>query len=190
MIRINLLPHREQKRLERRKQFFVMSGLMVALGASVAYLGHTYFAGFVAQQDVRNDFLKAEIAKLDKEIEEISRLREQIDALLARKAVIESLQGSRAETVHLLNELAQRMPEGVRLRALRQTGARVTLSGYAQSNARVSHLMRDLDASPFLGQPGLVEVKAATVDNRRLSEFTMQISIERPSEDEMQRDAR
>ncbi|HRP97754.1 MAG TPA: PilN domain-containing protein [Rhodocyclaceae bacterium] len=184
MIRINLLPHREQKRRERRKQFYVMSGLMVALGASIAYLGHTYLGGFVAQQDQRNGFLKAEIAKLDEEISEIRRLREQIDALLARKQVIESLQGDRAETVHLLNELARRMPEGVHLRSVRQAGSRVTLTGYAQSNARVSHLMRDLDASPFLGQPGLVEVKAATVDNRRLSEFTLQISIERPGEDD------
>lgn len=189
MIRINLLPHREQKRRERRKQFYVMSGLMVALGASIAYLGHTYLAGFVEQQDQRNGFLKAEIAKLDEEIAEIQRLREQIDALLARKQVIESLQGNRAETVHLLNELVRRMPEGVHLRSVRQAGSRVTLTGYAQSNARVSHLMRDLDASPFLGQPGLVEVKAATVDNRRLSEFTLQISIERPGEDEVRGDA-
>lgn len=186
MIRINLLPHREQKRRERRKQFFVMAGLMVALGAAIAFVGHTYVGGFVEQQEQRNNLLKTEIAKLDKEIDEIKRLREQIDALLSRKQVIESLQGHRAETVHLLNELAHRMPEGVHLRSIRQAGSRVTLTGYAQSNARVSHLMRDLDASPFLGQPGLVEVKAATVNNRRMSDFTLQISVERPGNDQLQ----
>jgi type IV pilus assembly protein PilN len=184
MIRINLLPHREQKRRERRKQFYVLSGLMIALGASIAFLGHTYLAGFVEQQERRNGFLKTEIAKLDEEIAEIRRLREQIDALLARKQVIESLQGNRTEIVHLLNELVHRMPDGVHLRSIRQTGSRVTLTGYAQSNARVSHLMRNLDASPFLGNPGLVEVKAATVNNRRVSEFTLQISMERPGDDD------
>lgn len=188
MIRINLLPHREQKRRERRKQFFVRSGLMVALGAAIAFMGHTYLVGFVEQQERRNDFLKTEIKTLDEEIAEIRRLREQIDALLARKQVIESLQGSRTETVHLLNELVRRMPEGVHLRSIRQAGSRVTLSGYAQSNARVSHLYSGLDASPFLGQPTIVEVKTATVNNRKLSEFTLQISIERPTDEQLRGD--
>jgi type IV pilus assembly protein PilN len=188
MMRINLLPHREQKRRERRKQFFVMSGLMVALGAAIAFLGHTYVSGFVEQQERRNDFLKAENSKLDQEIAQIRRLRDQIDALLARKQVIESLQGNRAETVHLFNELAQRMPDGVHLRSLRQAGSRVTLTGYAQSNGRVSHLYGGLDASPFLGNPTIVEVKSALVNNRRMSDFTVQISIERPSNDQLRED--
>lgn len=185
MIRINLLPHREEKRRERRQQFYVISGGMVVLGLVIALLVHTIYAGYIERQESKNAFLKAEIAKLDLEIAEIRRLREQIEALLARKQVIESLQGNRAETVHLFNELAQRMPEGVYLKSVRQSGGRVTLVGYAQSNARVSHLMRSLDESPFLEQPGLVEVKAATVNNRRVSEFTLGISIERPKTDEI-----
>lgn len=184
MIRINLLPHREQKRRDRRQQFFVVSALMVAMGAAVGLLGHTYMAGNIERQERKNAIFEAEIASLDKEIEEIKRLREQIDALVARKQVIESLQGNRAESVHVFNELVHRMPEGVYLRALKQTGTRVALSGYAQSNSRVSHLMRGLDESPQLEQPDLVEVKSAIKDDRRLSDFNLNISIERPKVDD------
>lgn len=184
MIRINLLPHREEKRRERRQQFYAIAGAMVAAGLVVALLVHTVYAGYIERQEHKNAFLKAEIAKLDQQIAEIKSLREQIDALLARKQIIESLQGQRAEAVHLFNELALRMPEGVYLKTVKQVGGRVTLVGYAQSNARVSHLMRALDESPFLEQPGLVEVKSATVANRRVSEFTLGISIERPKVEE------
>lgn len=180
MIRINLLPHREAKRKERRQQFYVVSGAMIAIGLLIGLAVHGVYAGYIELQERRNAFLKAEIAKLDTQIAEIKTLREQIDALLARKQVIESLQGNRSETVHLFNELATRMPEGVYLKSLKQVGARVTLVGYSQSNARVSTLMRNLDDSPFFFQPGLVEVKAATLAGRRVSEFTLGISIERP----------
>lgn len=190
MIRINLLPHREQKRRERKKTFFVISALMVGLGLAIGVLGHTVVAGYVERQESKNNIFKTEIAALDKEIAEIRRLREQIDALLARKQVIESLQGTRSEVVNLFNELVYRMPEGVRLNTVRQAGNRVTLVGYAQSNARVSHLMRNLDESPLLGQPGLVEVKSATVNNRRVSEFTLNISIEQPRADDLEGAAR
>ncbi|TAH44421.1 MAG: fimbrial protein [Betaproteobacteria bacterium] len=184
MIRINLLPHREERRRQRRKQFYVLSGMMVALGALIGVLVHTIYAGYIGEQEARNAFLKSEIAKLDEQIAEIRRLREQIDALLARKQVIESLQGTRAQTVHLFNEIAQAMPEGVYLKSAKQNGQRVVLVGYAQSNARVSHLMRNVDASPFLEQPSLVEVKSATVNNRRVSEFTLGMSIEQPKQNE------
>lgn len=188
MIRINLLPHREEKRRERRQQFFAISGAMVVGGLLIALLVHSIYAGYIERQERKNAFLKAEIAKLDQQIAEIKRLRDQINALLARKQVIESLQGRRAEAVHLFNELALRMPEGVYLKSVKQVGGRVTLVGYAQSNARVSHLMRGLDESPFFTQPGLVEVKAATVANRRVSEFTLGISIERPKVEEAPKD--
>jgi type IV pilus assembly protein PilN len=184
MIRINLLPHREIKRRERRQQFYLFSGLMIVLGLAVGLLVHTAMSGYIERQERKNDVFKVDIAKLDTEIAEIRRLREQIDALVARKQVIEALQGNRAETVHLLNELVKRMPEGVHLKSIRQSGPRVTLVGYAQSNSRVSHLMRSLDESPFLQQPGLIEVKAAKVNNRRVSEFTLNIGIERPTAEE------
>ncbi len=184
MIRINLLPHREEKRRQRRQQFYTISVAMIVLGGLIGFAVHSVYAGYIERQEARNAFLKAEIAKLDIEIAEIRRLREQIDALLARKQVIESLQSNRAETVHLFNELAYGMPEAVYLKSLKQAGARVTLVGYAQSNARVSHLMRNLEGSPFLEQPQLVEVKAATVDNRKVSEFTLSIGIEPPKTEE------
>lgn len=184
MIRINLLPHREEKRRQRRQQFYTISVAMVLLGGLIGFAVHSVYGGYIERQEARNAFLKSEIAKLDIEIAEIRRLREQIDALLARKQVIESLQSTRAETVHLFNELAFGMPEAVYLKSLKQTGQRVTLVGYAQSNARVSHLMRNLDGSSFLEQPGLVEVKAATVDNRKVSEFTLSIDIESPKAEE------
>ncbi len=180
MIRINLLPHREEKRRQRRQQFYTISVAMVLLGGLIGFAVQSIYGGYIERQEARNAFLKAEIAKLDIEIAEIRRLREQIDALLARKQVIESLQGDRAKTVHLFNELAYGMPEAVYLKSLKQSGARVTLVGYAQSNARVSHLMRNLEGSPFLEQPGLIEVKAATVENRKVSEFTLSIGIESP----------
>lgn len=184
MIRINLLPHREIKRKERRQQFYVLSGLMIVLGLAIAFVVHTVIAGYIESQERKNQIFKTEIAKLDKEIAEIRRLREQIDALLARKQVIESLQSDRAQTVHLLNETAKRIPEGIYLKSIKQSSKRVTLVGYAQSNARVSHLMRALDESPYLTQPQLVEIKAATVDGRRVGEFTLNITIEQPKAEE------
>ena len=184
MIRINLLPHREHKRRERRKQFYVGSALMILLGLAIGYLGHTYMAQNIERQEGRNNYFKAEIKKLDEEIAEIRNLRSQIEALLARKQVIESLQGNRAETVHMFNELARRMPEGVHLNTIKQTGSRVLLTGYAQSNARVSHLMRSLEESPYLAQPGLIEARATTANNRRLSQFSLNISLVRPAADE------
>ena len=185
MIRINLLPHRAEKRKRRRTQFYVLSALMVVLGGLIGFLVHSIFTGYIEHQDARNAFLKSEIAKLDQQTAEIRRLREQIEALLARKQVIEDLQSTRAESVHLFNELARGTPDGVYLKSVKQAGGRITLVGYAQSNARVSHLMRSLEESPFLERPSLVEAKAATVDDRRVSEFTLSIGIERPkAEDE------
>ena len=184
MIRINLLPHRAEKRKRRRTQFYVLSALMVVLGGLIGFLVHSIFTGYIEHQDARNAFLKSEIAKLDQQTAEIRRLREQIEALLARKQVIEDLQSTRAESVYLLNELARGTPDGVYLKSVKQAGGRITLVGYAQSNARVSHLMRSLEESPFLERPTLVEAKAATVDDRRVSEFTLSIGLERPKVEE------
>lgn len=190
MIRINLRPHRAEKRKRRRTQFYVLSALMIALGGLIGYLVHSIFTGYIEHQEARNAFLKSEIAKLDQETAEIRRLREQIDALLSRKQVIEDLQSTRAESVYLFNELARGTPEGVYLKSVKQAGGRITLVGYAQSNARVSHLMRNLEESPFLERPTLVEAKAATVDDRRVSEFTLSIGIERPKVEETASEAR
>jgi len=180
MIRINLLPHREEARKQRRTNFYAAIGAMAALGVIVGLLVSFVIDGFIEAQEDKNAFLSAEIAKLDKDIAEIKRLRSQIDALLARKKVIESLQGSRAETVHLLNALARQTPEAVYLSHVKQTGREVELTGYAQSNARVSTFMRNLEGSEYLEKPQLKEVKADEVDGRRVSRFVLAITLAQP----------
>jgi len=179
MIRINLLPWREARRKAHNLQFYILMGMVAGLAASIVLLGHGYYATRLSTQTERNKFLKDENAKLDKEIEEIKKLKEEIQALLSRKQVIETLQADRAQTVYLLDQLVRQTPDGVYLKSIRQTGSKVNLSGYAQSNARVSTLMRNLEASPYLENPDLVEIRVANVNNKRLSEFNMNVSIRR-----------
>ncbi len=179
MNRINLLPHREERRKRARQHYFVVAGGTAIVGVLVVGLMHTFYAAKIETQTDRNRFLKSEIVKLDKDIAEIKKLRDEIQALLARKQVIETLQADRAQTVHLLDELVRQMPDGVYLRAVSQKGLRVNLLGYAQSNARVSTLMRNIEASPWLEKPELIEVKAATVDKKRVSEFNLYLSLKR-----------
>jgi type IV pilus assembly protein PilN len=179
MIRINLLPWREARRKAHNLQFFILMGMVAGLAASIVLLVHGYYATRISTQTERNRFLKDENAKLDKEIEEIKKLKEEIQALLSRKQVIETLQADRAQTVYLLEQLVRQIPDGVYLRSIKQTGLKVNLSGYAQSNSRVSTLMRNLEASPYLENPDLVEIKVANVNNKRLSEFNMNVSIKR-----------
>jgi type IV pilus assembly protein PilN len=179
MARINLLPHREERRQRARQHFYVLAGGTAILGAVIVFAMHTFYAAKIEWQDDRNRFLKGEIATLDKQIAEINKLRGEIQALLARKQIVETLQADRAQTVHLLDQLVKQMPEGVYLRSISQKGLRVNMVGYAQSNARVSTLMRNIESSPWLEQPVLVEVKAANVDKKRVSEFTLFMSLKR-----------
>jgi len=178
-MRINLLPHREERRQRGRQHFAVLAGLTAALGIAIVGAGYLYVAGLISTQQDRNAFLKSEIAKLDKEIAEIKKLKDEIAALLARKQIIETLQADRAQTVHLLDQLVRQMPEGVYLKSLRQRGLGVNLVGYAQSNARVSTLMRNIESSPWLANPKLVEIKASSVNKKRLSEFNMNLMVKR-----------
>jgi len=179
MMRINLLPWREARRKAHNLQFYILMGMVAGLAASIVLLGHGYYATRLSTQTERNKFLKDENVKLDKEIDEIKKLREEIQALLSRKQVIETLQADRAQTVYLLEQLVRQTPDGVYLKSVKQTGAKVNLTGYAQSNARVSTLMRNLEASPYLENPDLVEIKVANINNKRLSEFIMNVSIRR-----------
>lgn len=183
MIRINLLPHREEKRKARRQQFYALTGLTLVLGGLIVALGNGIISGYVSAQDEKNAFLKTEIAALDKSIDEIKRLREQTDALLQRKRVIESLQGNRSEAVGLFNELAKNVPEGVYIKKVSQQANKINLVGYAQSNARVSSLMRNLESSPLLERPTLIEIKGATVDKRRMNEFSLDLFITRAADE-------
>ena len=177
--RVNLLPHREERRKRARQHFFVLGGGTALVGILVVVAMHGFYAAKIDIQTERNKFLKSEVAKLDKEIAEINKLKDEIQALLARKQVIETLQADRAQTVHLLDQLVRQVPEGVYLRSIVQRGLRVKLLGYAQSNARVSTLMRNIEASPWLELPELVEVKANNVDKRRVSDFDLNLSLKR-----------
>jgi type IV pilus assembly protein PilN len=179
MIRINLLPHREEAKKERRQQFFVLSGLVSVLGLLIVFAVYTAIAGYIGTQESANDFLKKEIAVLDKQLDQIKRLKEQTKALLARKQVIEDLQRDRGETVYLLSEMVKQVPEGIYLKTLKQDGLNVNITGYAQSNARVSALMRNLESSPWLESPQLVEVKAIVLNGRRSNEFAMNVTLTR-----------
>jgi len=183
-IRINLLPHREQKRQARQRQFYTLMISLAILGLAVIALVHGILAAQIQSQEARNRVLKGEIAKLDEQIKEIDRLRDQIQAVLARKQVVETLQGDRSEAVHLLDQLVRQLPDGIYLRSIRQTDARVTIVGYAQSNARVSTLMRNIEASPWLSTPELVEIKLVPMPGtkdttQKINEFTLRFLIKR-----------
>lgn len=184
MIRINLLPHREEAKKERRQQFFVLSGLVSVLGLLIVFAVYTAISGQISYQEGANAFLKTKIAQLDKELDQIKRLKEQTQALLARKQVIENLQRDRGETVYLLSEMVKQVPEGIYLRSLKQEGLRIALTGYAQSNARVSALMRNLEASDWLENPQLIEVKASVLNGRRINEFAMNVTLTRAKPDD------
>jgi len=182
VIRVNLLPHREEARKRRKQQYGVLMALTVVLAAIVVG-GIWFFLDQQVQQQQQNvAYMKGEIAKLDKQIEEIRKIREETASLLAKKQVVEGLQSNRSEPVQLLDQLLRQLPEGVYLKNVKQTGAKVNVSGYAQSNARVSTLMRNLGASPYLENPVLVEIKAVPAPDKsgsRVNEFTMNIAIKR-----------
>lgn len=182
MIRVNLLPHREERRKRRQQQFGVLAGIFAVIGLLVAGSIWFFLDQQVTQQQQNVAYMKGEIAKLDKQIEEIRKIREETASLLAKKQVVEGLQSNRSEPVQLLDQLLRQLPEGVYLKAVKQTGPKVNVAGYAQSNARVSTLMRNLGASPYLENPELVEIKAVPNPDKsgnRVNEFNMNISIKR-----------
>jgi type IV pilus assembly protein PilN len=183
MIRINLLPHREERRKALRQQFYALSALVAVLAGLIWFVGFGYINNQIEHQTAKNAFLNKEIAALDTQIEEIKKLKEQTESLLARKQVIESLQANRSETVHLFNELASRLPSGIYLRSIKQEQQKILLVGYAQSNARVSTLMYNLDDSPVFERPVLIEIKAAMVGKRRMNEFSLNIHFTRQTSD-------
>ena len=187
MIRINLLPHREMRR-ERRKKDFVGLGIFCGiLSAGACFLMVTFIAQMISAQNARNEFVKAENAKLEIQIKEIASLRADIAALKARQQAVENLQSDRTLPVHLLDELVKRVPEGIFLKAIKQDDLKVTITGVAQSNDRVSELLRQLSyQTPWLEKPELVEIKAgilgdkAAKDPKRAFEFSLNAFLKRP----------
>jgi type IV pilus assembly protein PilN len=183
MMRVNLLPHREIRRKQQQQQFVMALALVAIVGAALAYSVYYYLSNEYDDQVSRNKYLTEEIAKVDKEIAEINRLKEQTSALLARKQVVETLQSNRSETVHLLDQLVRQLPDGMYLSSVKQTGAKVAITGVTQSQARVSTLMRNLESSQKLANPALVVIQATQQGTTRANDFTMNVDIVRPKID-------
>jgi type IV pilus assembly protein PilN len=184
VILINLLPHREEKRRRRKTAFFTGLGAAAVVGLVIVGLWYSVLEQMIGAQRARNDFLTAEIGKLDAQIKDIATLKAEIEALKARQKAVEDLQTDRNIPVYLLNELVKQTPEGVYLTAIRQSGQSVTVNGVAQTNERVSELLRNTAYnSPWLERPELIEIKvasASTKDQRRLFDFSMRLSLKRP----------
>ncbi len=178
MIRINLLPHREAKRALKKREFnFIVLGTVVG-AAALWYLGKLILDDQITSQQRRNDILVSENKKLTDQIDEIKKLKDQTNALIARKQVVETLQVNRGASVKLLDQLVRQLPDGVYLKSVKQTGQIVNIVGLAQSNARVSTLMRNLDASPYLQNSQLVEIKNVNDKNQqRINEFSLNVSL-------------
>lgn len=178
-IRINLLPHRQLRKARQQRWFAILAAIVVGLGLAVVAAGQAYLVNAKATQDARNAFLKDEMVKLDKQIAEIAELKEKTNDLLERKKVVETLQNNRGEAVVMFDELMRRLPEGLYLKSVKQSGDLLALAGYAQSSARVSTFMRSLEATNLFDEPVLIEVKSAMVGPVRSSEFSLNVKIAR-----------
>ncbi|MDL2356945.1 MAG: PilN domain-containing protein [Pseudomonadota bacterium] len=187
MIRINLLPHREAKRKQKKAAFVALMALGGILGVAVVLAVGGYNASRISIQNERNLVLTRANAELDKKIAAIATLKQEIEALKARQQAVEDLQGDRNQPVYLLDELVKQTPTGVYLKAFKQDGQRVTLNGVAQSQERVAELLRNLaGASPWLERPDLTEVRAVPLaqskTGKKVVEFTLAVGIKRPRE--------
>lgn len=188
MILINLLPHREAARKRRREAFFAMLGAFALLGGLVAGVIYGWYAAQISAQQAKNETLQNEIKRLEGQIKDIANLQQEIAALRARQQAVEDLQADRNMPVHLLNELVRQLPDGVYVTSMKQDNQTVELKGVAQSNERVSELLRNLgNNSPWLTKPELVEVIAGSVamsprDNRRVANFSIKVRVLRASE--------
>lgn len=185
MIRINLLPHREAKRKQNKIAFFRLLIVAGVFGAAVVAAVGLFIATRISEQEARNAYITAENKKLDKQIEEIATLKQDIEALKARQQAVEDLQSDRNQPVYLLDELVKQVPEGVFLRSFKQEGQKVTMIGVAQSNERVSEMLHNFgNNSQWLERPELIESKSGTLgtgrDLKKIFEFTMTVGIKRP----------
>lgn len=188
MILINLLPHREAARKRRRDVFYVALGLSALAGVLICSIAYSWYLTQTESQRGRNTFLQSEIKRLDEQIKDIATLQAEINSLKARQTAVEDLQGNRNLPVYLLSELVQQLPDGVYLNSLKQENQTVLVTGIAQSNERVSELLRNIsNHSKWLSRPELVEITAGLVmlsprDQRRVSNFSMQMQINRVSD--------
>lgn len=184
MAHINLLPWRAELNKQKQREFaFTVGGGMV-VAALVVLLSHVHFEGKIENQNQRNSFLQAEIDILNKRISRIKELEKMKDNLLARMNVIQELQSSRPESVHLMDELVRTLPEGVFLNSFAQKTRKLEMSGVAQSNARVSDYMRNIDGSEWFTGPRLGQIKTTETNRRRIANFTLRGSQKARKKDE------
>ena len=176
MAHINLLPWRDELRKQKQQQFAVVGAGSAILGALLVLLAHMQMEGLIEKQNQRNQFLDAEIAELDKKIIKIQDMEKTKNALLARMDIIQQLQRSRPQSVHLMDQLVYTMPDGVYLNKISQKGQALTLSGVAQSNARVSAYMRNIDGSQWMARPKLDVIETKDGERRRSAEFVLRAS--------------
>ena len=187
MILINLLPHREARRQQRKQAFFAGIGMAVLVGAGIILLWYTAVNTQIGTQEEHNQFLTSEIKRLDAQIADVATLKAEIEALKARQKAVEDLQADRNMPVYLLNELVKQTPEGVYLTSIKQGGQQVAITGVAQTNERISEFLRNTSSnSPWLEKPQLVEIRAQTMqvagtrDQRRMFAFIMGVTLKRP----------
>src|SRR5688572_25709521 len=173
MPRVNLLPWREAQRKRQRQEFIMSIAAALGSAALVTLIGRFEMAGSISNQEERNTALQGQITQLEKQIEEINGLEKQKQALIARMEIIETLQRSRPEIVHVFDELVRVLPEGVYLTSLKQTGSRIEMRGVAQSSTRVSTFMRNIDSSEWLSDPSLQVVETKSRDAGRGASFTL-----------------
>lgn len=181
MIRINLLPHREQKRQARIRRFATFLGIFAIAGVVIVAAGFLYLSQRIDVQTERNDFLETENKSLDHQLNEIETLKKERRDLLSRKDAVERLQANRAEAVKIMDQLVRQLPEGIYLKEAKQEDAMLTLTGYAQSNARVATFMRALEDSPQFESPSLVKIVSITVNNQLYNEFSLNVKVTRVS---------
>jgi len=180
MARINLLPWREEQRSQRKTEYLTIVGICAALALVIWGAVHWHFNERIDYQKSRNEFLQTEISKLDKKIQEIRELEKEKERLLARMKAIETLQTSRPIIVHIFDELVDSLPEGVYLKEISQNGTKIEIKGVAQSNARVSNYMRNVEKSEWLKNPSLDIIQTASEDGRRIANFTLKFEQTSP----------
>lgn len=180
MTKINLLPWREERRQELKRQFYMALAGMILLGAGAVYLVNMQVESQIEYQNRRNDFITQETRKLDAQIKEIAELKKQRASLIERMKIIQDLQGNRPVIVQIFDELVRTVPDGVFYRKVKSTGDVISITGVAESNNRVSNLMRNLDASPLLEAPNLSKVKAADKENSA-NEFDLTVRRQKPA---------
>lgn len=181
MAKINLLPWREERRKSQQRQFNGMLGLAAVAGLVLSALVYLYYSGQVTGQNQRNELLRQEIAAVEVKIKEIEELDKRKESLLARKKVIEELQGKRYEMVSLFTELAKTIADGAQISTIRQSGSDLVIQGRAQSNARVSSYMRNIMASPVVSDPDLTVIEARGGDRALPYEFILNAKVKAPA---------